>query len=193
MAEIIIKSFYSKKNEVHLVCKNGLICMRKIFGEENSFLREKAELLALKEINVPQIIEIKKNCIYTSYIEGELLLDKYLSASIEEMPQLANMFADFLISYTNLRKGKLLADMNFRNFIVSGEKVFGVDFEEVKEGDFLLSVAQAIAFCMLYDIDMQKKEEFAKCLIQRFEFDKEKFAGALNHELCTLKKRRNIN
>lgn len=192
MSEIIIKNFYSKKNQVSLVNRDGLICIRKKFADINDCAAEIEELSNLKALCVPRIIEVVDNCIYMSYIEGELLLDRYLSASKPEMDNLAYMLADFIKSYSKQRNGRCLADLNFRNFIVNEGCLYGVDFENTENGEELNAVIAATAFAVLYDIKISDKAEFIKAFLSRFNFSKNYLIDAISNELTVIKKRRGL-
>ncbi|NCA67358.1 MAG: hypothetical protein EOM87_04770 [Clostridia bacterium] len=192
MNDNVIKKFYSKKNQVELVERGGTFCIRKIFTDNISCAKEKAELEALRDQNVPKIIETGDNYIYMTYLEGELFLDRFLTADNAELERLALMLAAFIKSYCAIRHGRCVSDLNFRNFILCKQTLFGVDFEDTEEGGEITAVSKAVAFALLYDIEENNKKSFCEKLISEFSFDKKEIDKAVNKELSCLALRRGI-
>lgn len=162
MSQILLNQFNSKKNKVYLIEEQGVLLIKKIYVDSCAFENESRELPLLEGLRVPQIVKKEENTLYLSYIEGNLLLDEFLDKPLEDMTLLANMLADFLLSY-NKRRGRCVADLNFRNFIVN-DFCYGVDFEDPPQGDLTECAAKAAAFCFLYDAQTNKKTAFCRSL-----------------------------
>lgn len=185
-----IKKFYSKRNDVTLIEREGVLIVKKQFATKRSYNKELRELIVLQGKAVPNIVEYGDKIIYIEYIDGELLLDKFLLADNKELKRIAELFANFIKSYCAIRRGKALGDVNFRNYIIKNDKIYGVDFENVTCGNELNTLSKSIAFAMLYDADKERKQYFCECLANNFNY-KKTLVIAVNKEIKALGKRRN--
>lgn len=190
MIEKTIKTFYSKRNKVLLVEVDGKLMVKKIFADVKDCQREIEQLHALKSINVPSIISFGQDYILMTYIEGELLLDLLLSSTKDELPFLAKLLAQYLVGYHASTKDRIIADLNFRNFIVAKGTLYGVDFENTKTGTLEESIAKAIAFVLYYDLLEENKKVFILSLLEQARFTKEEIMPYLESELDFLEQRR---
>lgn len=190
MNEITVKDFLSKKNSVSLVESGGVFMVKKIYSDLSRMENEIRELDALKGQNAPKIIRVEDNRLYMTYIEGELFLDAFLKGDLEELKNLASMLADFIKAYSSIRQGRALTDLNFRNFILSGGALYGVDFEETEAGELSSPIHKAAAFSLFYDIPKEHKRYFIKELFSASGIPINK--SALRDEADKLSKRRNI-
>ncbi len=191
--ERIITNFYSKKNSVALVETPDGLCIKKVFADRDNCIREHAELTALKGKRVPKILKKADNCIYMEYIEGELLLDAFLKADRAGLARLAGLLAGFISEYCDCRKGRCLADLNYRNFIICGNALYGIDFENTEAGSVLSALSNAIAFALLYDLDKDGKDYFVACLASHFSYDRDSLIKAVEEQLEVIMQRRGIN
>lgn len=166
---IIQKEFKSKKNNVFLIKtpdEKRPYVVYKNYARPESMIRE-VDLLNIlkgKGVAVPQIYSTGKDYIYLEYLEGPLLLDSVSwqeeisgSASIS-LPEsthqlilrLCRWFKQF---YQALRQPDgaqlIMGDVNFRNFIV-GEIIYGIDFEECREGTIEEEVGSFCAYALTY-------------------------------------------
>lgn len=193
MNEIIIKSFISKRNKVQLVEVDGTLMVKKAFEKEKDCKKEIQELNMLAALNVPKIIHCTKNCIYMTYIEGKLLLDLLLSSTKKDMPFLARLLAQFLKEYHSVTQNRIIDDLNFRNFIVVEDILYGVDFENTKIGQLEECIAKAVAFVLFYEISDEKKEIFIMSMLEEVNFSKKDIMTYLTKEIDFLAERRNVS
>ncbi len=159
---IKLEEFKSKKNQVILVKSDGGLFIEKSFSNKDAFCRELMVYEHLKGsgLNHPQLLDSDKNMLktYIEYLEGQLLLDylnkceknseyqsavKILSLTTKWIKQLHN--EAFLKS-----KAYVQEDINFRNFIVIKDKVFGFDFESVNTSKEYNVEGRVLASYLLY-------------------------------------------
>jgi len=177
-----MRVFRSRKNKVVLT-EEGII--RKTFASATACDKEAEALVALQGNHAPVLLSRQDLVIETGYIEGDLLLERYLCASCEKAAELATMLANTILSiYTSLNR--ITFDENFRNYIVAKEKIYRVDFEEVTEGDLEQWCAKLFAFATLYDTDDQVKTVFIRTLQNILPLRKERLSAAYQKELSAL-------
>jgi len=120
---------FSRKNSVFLVEEGGNRIVRKQFRSRKAFLRELEVLSYLKgKLEVPAVLGFRAeaNELYLEYISGDLL-SKVSGKHFLDGVALASEWMRKL-HFAGLAKG----DCNPRNFILSGSRIYGVDFEEAK-------------------------------------------------------------
>ncbi|HHU77008.1 MAG TPA: hypothetical protein GXZ24_08990 [Firmicutes bacterium] len=170
----IEKKFISRKNNVYLVAQGGagaqskkyLVQKRHTRLERMSGEAKMLEMLKSRGVAVPGILGRGENYLLLEYLEGELFLDYYCRQEIADGPassapgqsvskainRLCSWFRDF---YTAARKTAsrqlIMGDVNFRNFIISGEgKIFGLDLEECREGQIEEDLGSLCAHALTY-------------------------------------------
>lgn len=208
-----IKGFYSKKNKVSLVEINFQKYIYKVHLNENSFYLEKEFYRKLKQnhgymINTPNLVSYKENekTLLLEYIEGSTLLEK-----LEELEEIndrgselasANLILclyNWIESFYNLdfikKDGLVLNDVNFRNFIVKDNKIYGIDFEDISEGDCNDSTGRIIAFYLTYSpcftlFKNRVTKRVVDYLIGQKGFNEKKITKNIKEELEIIKKRR---
>ena len=169
---VVEKKFTSKKNNVYLLSsaqpgEEGQYLVYKEFSSPNRMQKEIEMLSMLKDngLPVPQILIIGKDYIGLEYLEGTLLLDCYCDlertdgSSTEPLPESVYLFiyalcSWFKIFYRVVRhitgKEIIMGDVNLRNFIVK-DKIYGIDFEECREGSIEEEIGSLCAFALTYD------------------------------------------
>ena len=129
--------FKSKKNEV-LLC-NGIVEKHHALPEAAAFEANMLKSLRAKGLAVPRVFSIENNLIKMEYIEGLTLPDliddlENKGHSIGDVEKIAEAvitwLSEFFIAIDTRRTGKGRGDINGRNFIFDGEKIWGIDFEE---------------------------------------------------------------
>ncbi len=133
----------SKKNVVlHLIMKSSgshetvnLIAKAFVTGNfdvELKLLEQSFE----NGLKVPKVIAAKDGVLLLDYIEGELLVDiinrTFDPALIDD---LALWYYDFHTSQPLLK-----GDPRLRNFIIAGDGLFGIDFEEANKGHWIVDL-----------------------------------------------------
>jgi len=129
--------FKSKKNEVRLY--NGIIEKHHTLPEAAAFEANMLKSLRAKGLAVPRVLSVENNLIKMEYIEGRTLPDliddlESKGYSISDVKKIAEAvitwLSEFFIAIDTRRTGKGREDINGRNFIFDGEKIWGIDFEE---------------------------------------------------------------
>jgi RIO-like serine/threonine protein kinase len=162
--------FKSKKNEVFL--RNGIVEKHRTVPEAATFEANMLKSLHAKGLAVPRVLSVENNLIKMEYIEGLTLPDlidelESKEHSIKEIEKIAKALvvwlSEFFIAIDTRRTGKGRGDINGRNFIFDGEKIWGIDFEEESldwhfspkqeaESDVIeKDIAQLMAFVLNYD------------------------------------------
>lgn len=172
-----MKYFKSKKNTVYL--KDD--CVVKEFRSSVNMATEFNVLQALDGNFSPRIIKKEGLKLTIEYINGELLLDKYLVADEKSAIKLAMSLGKTVLGLRKILCDRIPNDENFRNYIIKDEAIFRVDFEETAQGTIECWLAQIMAFAMLYDVKLSVKKSFINTLtvsvphseMLSFEFEKE--------------------
>ncbi len=172
-----MKYFKSKKNTVYL--KDD--CVVKEFRSSVNMETEFNVLQALDGNFSPRIIKKEGLKLTIEYINGELLLDKYLVADEESAIKLAMSLGKTVLGLRKILCDRIPNDENFRNYIIKDEAIFRVDFEETAQGTIECWLAKIMAFAMLYDVKLSVKKSFINTLtvsvphseMLSFEFEKE--------------------
>lgn len=173
----VIKQFNSKKNKVYLI--KALVAPNLIkeyvFKEQPSKLKKETEILLrlrTKGVNVPEIIYIGQKHILMEYIPGQTLLEYICQLERENIglikikivfENLARWLNDFYLSASYSHN--ILGDLNFRNFILFGGKtVYGIDFEDCRQGYREEDIGRLCAFGLTY------RPEFTGWKLKTYKF-----------------------
>ena len=133
----------SKKNVVlRLTLSSGEKLIGKLFVTDR-FELEHGLLLSCHTagLPVPEVYGARNGVILMKYISGEPLVD-VLNRTLENryVAMLAQWYYDFH-KITGMVKG----DSRLRNFIVAGDILWGLDFEEAHEGPWILDISGVAA------------------------------------------------
>ncbi len=165
------KKFISRKNEVFLV-KRGKPGLEEylVYKKYYRLDRMHQEIKMLRLLNdrgvpVPQIRGIGEDYILLEYLEGSLLLDFFCSLEdiygsestslIKPTRQFLSPLCHWFKTFHNAlpeTSGRrlIMGDVNFRNFIILREKVYGLDLEECREGTIEEEIGSLCAFALTY-------------------------------------------
>lgn len=205
------KEFKSKKNNVILFEGWGnrggqYQWIKKEYSSKSSMEKEYKimKLLIQKGINVPEIYFVKEKEIMMEYIKGDILLDyieRFERGIIKgvQINKLIKNFLDWLAKfYDAFSEDYIMEDINFRNFIVKNNKIWGLDFEDChpgkKERDIGRICAFAISYFPLYsDWKIYFVIEFLNTSLEYFTLDIKEIKKAYKNELMAIGERRNIN
>lgn len=155
--EIIIHKFKSKRNNVYLIRDDNKLLIQKKYSSKANFKTEEECLINLRKeyINVPKIIRTEKKKIYLEYLDGNNLCDIF-----EEMEEKKNIEVNtvikLLVDYLlNIYKSEyfrqnnyIMNDVNLRNFILHDKKIYGIDYEEVVNGDIEQDIVGILVFML---------------------------------------------
>lgn len=222
----IEKKFKSKRNDVYLITastipggdrlfknifcsikeQNRIMFILKQFDREELLLKEVKYLqdFSVKDIYVPALYYYKDKQLYLEYIAGKTMLQKIEIAeekNIEpsKLTKLLAQFVSWLDSFY-LKTGLTIGDVNLRNFLVSHTtgKVYGIDFEDVKEGAIEQDIGKICAFILTYrpEFTPWKKELiklFLKIIKERVDVDIDLIKNEFIAELKSISIRRNFS
>jgi tRNA A-37 threonylcarbamoyl transferase component Bud32 len=194
----------SKRNNVFRIVEDEGTYILKKFENHENYIREKEVLSILKKegVNVPSIIKAEENYLYLEDLGEVNFLDWYEeqeknnALDISMVYELCSWFKDFYSAvFEFYKKQFILYDVNFKNFIICDNKVYGIDFEQVKPGHIEEDAGRLSAFALTYNPSMTEwKMDFRNILINilsnELNIEKEKIISEENKELAAIKKRR---
>ena len=107
-------------------------------------------------LTVPRVLEARNGVILMEFIPGQPFVDR-INHTFE--PHLIDLLAEWYYKYHQVH-GQIKGDPRLRNFIIQNGQVFGVDFEESQEGDWILDIAGVCASLLdtnpIYDARKRK-------------------------------------
>lgn len=185
----------------------------KLHNYRTRMAKETEMLFVLKNGNapVPKVKKVIGNGILMEYVSGPTLLDyfawqeqihfQYKEPFIKHSTGALTMIADWMATFYNTNEiltGKkvILGNANTRNFIIRQE-LYGVDFEDCREGYREEDVGSICAFMLTYNppYTLWKKalvKEMMDLLICRLGIDRIKAIECLYNELEKINKRRGL-
>lgn len=196
----------SKRNNVFRIVEDEGTYILKKFENHENYIREKEVLSILKKagVNVPSIIKAEENYLYledlgeVNFLEWYEEQEKNNALNISMVYELCSWFKDFYSAvFEFYKKQFILYDVNFKNFIICENKVYGIDFEQVKPGHIEEDAGRLSAFALTYNPSMTEwKMDFRNILINilsnELNIEKEKIISEENKELAAIKKRRGV-
>lgn len=177
-------NFFSRKNTVFKSVSLGKIVVVKVYGTGRSSLAEK-EFSILNEchsngVSVPAPIELREGAVLMEFVEGATLAESLdrcwldgAAAVPEERRRLewtAKAVGEWLCRFHDVfDKPTTRGDSNARNFLVCGEEVFGVDFEESSDTDVLDDVGQMCSSILsMHPMFTDEKFDFCRSLSEAY-------------------------
>ncbi|MFW9848752.1 MAG: hypothetical protein ACFFF4_06410 [Candidatus Thorarchaeota archaeon] len=170
--EVVTKErLQSKKNLVyHVILKplegSEINFIAKVFATGNFEIEQSLlEQCSEGKIKVPEIIEARDGVMLLSYIKGELLVDRLNKLfEVELIDELAQWYFDFH-SFQPLLKG----DPRLRNFIVGFDGLYGFDFEEAAEGNWIIDIGGIASSLLDTDpINDSRKQAMVSQLLDKY-------------------------
>ncbi len=143
------ETFKSKKNSVQRIEYRGKDYVVKKYDQEFiDGLEKELDLLRRceeKGIAVPEVLESSEDTLILEYIPGESCKELYDTTIGDEkkkeiLSEIADWLSRFHTSFEERRGDSILA-----NFILSEDKIYGIDFEEAEENDHLRDVGDLCA------------------------------------------------
>ncbi len=179
--------------------------IEKGYRKESSLKKEYKILKLLKQngVRVPEIYCSYDKKLFLEYIEGKTLL-KYIEEFEEknikgiQVDRIINYLLDWLTRFYDTFSGNyIMEDINFRNFIIKNNFIYGLDFEECKPGEKERDIGRMCAFAITYypPFSEWKKyyiKKFLHISMKYFDLDIEKIKNVYREELMAIEKRRNI-
>lgn len=196
----------SKRNEVFRIVEDDKTYILKKFANNEKYMREKEILGVLKEagVKVPAIIKAQDDCLFLEDLGQLSFLDWYEkqenyniidTAVLHEFCSWLKSFYSVVFDFYNDQL--ILFDVNFKNFIIVGKKIYGIDFEQTKTGCINEDAGKLSAFALTYDPPMTEwkinfRTIFIDILSKELNIDREKIIAEEKKELTAIEKRRNI-
>jgi len=153
---------------------------------------------------VPEILYASDNIIIMEFIKGKLLIDALFEQRFNNCEYIIKLLLESLrdiynklSKISNRQNSLILGDMNLRNFILSGDRVYRLDLESIKAGKLSQDFGQLLAFIVSYDPPFNDykwglvKIIFNK-LIKEMKVEPGAMAQAMKTELRRIEKRRKI-
>jgi tRNA A-37 threonylcarbamoyl transferase component Bud32 len=170
-------SFFSRKNRVVKSLRDGQMVVVKTYPRADSGVIRKEYMILERCLEsgvlAPTPIAMEDNAIVMSYVDGRVLstvLDSHWvharpgrSAPEADPVRIAESLGRWLHGFHaafefGLRRG----DVNMRNFVLSEDGMYGLDFEEASEGDVIEDLGQACATVLSMDpMFTEEKSAFA--------------------------------
>ncbi|AKL94375.1 putative protein kinase [Clostridium aceticum] len=209
----IVERFYSKKNEVYKLPyfqeelhQSKYVVVKKYLLSKEKMKKEIDLLLLLKQegLSVPEIYQQKSNYIIMEYIQGKTLLEtieeRERNSALEKgkvyesnralIESLIEWMEKFYAIAKFINKSEtILGDVNLRNFIVGeDEKVYGIDFEDCREGEIQEDITRLCAYVLTYSPSftpwkIQFSAELLYLFIKRFAMDEEMLIKKVEGEI----------
>lgn len=214
----VIGRFFSKRNQIYLLNlkdKNGYekYMVYKLHSHRFRLAKETEMLFQLRDslVPVPNLFKVVGNGLFMEYVSGPTVLEflewqekahfQYKEPHTEPAMQAVNHLADWLNVFyrtTKINMGKrvILGNINARNFIIR-DKLFGVDFEDWREGHPEEDAGRICAFTLTYNPPYTPwKKIFVMrmidLLVSRLELDRYEVIHYLFEELTRINKRRGL-
>lgn len=166
----------SKRNEVYRIIDGDKTYITKKFSIKDNLYKE-IEILNLLKNNgskVPNILDTYDNILYLEDLGELTFLDWYekleQTSSInyhDIILELCNWVKKFYFITNNFYKQQyIIFDVNFRNFIIKNNEIYGIDFEQSQPGKIEVDLGKIIAYALTYDPAMTEwKISFADKLV----------------------------
>lgn len=161
------KIFISKRNEVAL--RDGLVYKQikdpRAAWLEASILRD----LHSRGVPVPQVRDCRDGLLVLEYLPGEPLADAVERGGYDPAALAMALCDWFAAFYAAVPPGALRGDVNGRNFLYDGAKIYSVDFEERCFGPRARDAGRLAAFIVTYDTrDEARRTALAEAFVSAF-------------------------
>ena len=199
--------FTSKRNRVLRITEGEKSYISKTFSQADDFINEKYFLKTLKKggANVPLILEEGQNFLLLEDLGDETLLKYYENLEKQNSTEhkdivfkLSNWLKSFYrITLSSFRKQIILNDVNFRNFIVHGNEIYGIDFEQSCSGSIETDAGKLSAFALTYEPSITEwkinfRNELINTLSEELKIEKQLILCEEKKEIKSIEKRRKI-
>lgn len=150
----------SKRNDVYRIIDGDKKYILKEFKDLSDIKKETECLMLLKgcNINVPEIISIDNNILILEDLGYLTLLDWYEDNEKKNSNDYKDMIIKLCkwmksfydVSLVRHNRQIILLDVNFRNFIIKGNEIYGIDFEQSSEGNIESDLGKLAAYALTY-------------------------------------------
>ena len=195
----------SKRNKVYRLIEDEGKSILKIFSNKDDMEKELTmlQLLHTNGCKVPEVLKITSDSLYLEDLGDMTLLnwlEKSERISSEDILHVITKLADWLTVFYDTISSRLglnyiMNDVNFRNFLIKDDEIYGIDFEQSKEGEMVEDFGKLAAYALTYDPQMTDwKKKFVKLLIDqlslKFNISTESIESEMEKELVRINLRR---
>lgn len=196
---------YSKRNEVYRIINTNEYYISKLFCDAENFKKELELLLLLKRAgaNVPKVIKSSKNELLMEDLGDMTLLSWYESLERQNsydyeqtIMKLCSWLKNFYnITFNCFKESYILVDVNFRNFLINEDEIYGIDFEQSGFGKIETDAGKLAAYAFTYNPAATKwkkrfHDTFIEILCKELQISKEIILIEEQKELKAIKNRR---
>lgn len=194
--------FFSRRNKV---CKIIAVCNdKKLVFVYKKFLngnpeKEYRNIEILSGINIPAVLARSEKALCSEYIEGQTLLQALETSEKQNhtFDRYIFLWIEFMQRFYKTMPGYIYKDINFRNFIVKDNCIYGVDLEEIQKGLPKTDIGRAVAFLLSYDPSFteykkQTAQTFISACSAAFCICPDDIRSEMHKELHSMQKRRGI-
>ena len=208
--------FKSKRNKVFY--RGGRVI--KAFADPMGAKAEAETLRRYRDagLHVPKVFSCCDNLIEMEYIPGDTIPDflerlekpSATAEIIDEADRLAKIrtteirsaasmlvewFAQFYKLVDHANSGEIRGDVNGRNFIISHDRIVGVDFEERAYGSIERDIGRLLAFIRTYDLPGESAQRrfarlFCRLAVKRLHLSPDEIRKQYRLEITAMKERR---
>ncbi len=198
----------SKRNQVQRVIKDNNSYIFKTFAQADDFMNEVELLKILKEdgANVPNILEEGHNFLFLEDLGDETLLngfesmEKHNRTEYKDLILKLSKWLEIFYSITFSRYGKklILNDVNFRNFILFENEIYGIDFEQSCTGAIETDAGKLSAYALTYEPSITQwkidfRNELIDILSEELNIDRQQILNEEKKEIKSIENRRKIS
>lgn len=196
----------SKRNTVFRVMTDEGTHISKEFVNDEDFNKEVEVINILKSAGVkaPTVIKAENKILLLQDLGTLTFLDWY------EEQEKNNKSEDSIVYklcfwlknfykavYEYYNEQKILTDVNFKNFIIKDNEIYGIDFEQVSKGEISEDAGRLLAYALTYDPVMTGwkinfRNRFIDIMSKELNISKDKIISAEKQELAAIEKRRGI-
>jgi tRNA A-37 threonylcarbamoyl transferase component Bud32 len=185
--------FISKKNRVSL--RDGLVYKQvkdpRAAELEAAILRE----LRGAGVAVPEVVSCRDNLLVLEYLPGEPLPDIVARGGYDPEALAVALCDWFAAFYAAVPPGELRGDVNGRNFLAGGGKIYSVDFEERRRGPIARDAGRLAAFLETYETCGRAKQialsqAYMREFSERFHCAMDQILAEREAEFAAMRERR---
>ncbi len=196
-----MESFISRNNKVFRTDEGGVSVIIKRFSSEDAAANEQQALLLLKSrgLLVPTVIGRRGNELIMEDLGDGLVLHMFIQAEErgDDPYVLCEPLFMWFRRFFDAGMGAIVRlDPNFRNFIIRGNTLYGIDFEQRGGCEAGAVLGIAAAFAVTYDTAFTPyKRRFAEMLLDmgRVFAEPGEIRRFANAELAAMEQRRGVS
>lgn len=196
----------SKRNKIERIFENGKSTICKTFTNLDDLKKEYETLCLLEQkgLNVPEIIDSFGSSLILQDLGDNTMLSWYHNEEKRNSDTYETVLfklCDWLKNFYNIylfSNQYILGDINFENFIIYNDDIYGIDFEHIRQGRIEEDAGRLVACALTYepedtDWKMDFNTKLIKILSSELNIDNKLINSELKKELISMKERRKQN